>query len=213
MAADWGRFADEARLCVEAGSEILHLDVMDGHFVPNLSMGPDMVAAVKRAVPKAILDIHLMVYNPDRYIENFVKMGADEITFHLEATEDVEYVLKYIRTCNRSPGLAIRPETSESLVFPYLTLVDKILVMTVDPGFGGQAFLPDMLSKVEGIYEVCKKSKLSIDIQVDGGINYETGRASVEKGANRLVIGTDYFRQKDRKKAVQHYNELRALYV
>ena len=213
MAADWGRFAEEARLCVEAGSEILHLDVMDGLFVPNLSMGPDMVAAVRRAVPKAVLDLHLMVYSPDRYIETFVRHGADEITFHLEATEDVEYMIKYIRKCNRSPGLAIKPETPESLLFPYLTLLDKVLIMTVDPGFGGQAFIPEMLSKVEGVYQVCKKAKLSLDIQVDGGVTYETGRQAAEKGANRLVIGTDYFHHKDRKKGVEQYNKLRAVYV
>jgi ribulose-phosphate 3-epimerase len=213
IAADWGRFAEEAELCVAAGSEILHLDVMDGHFVPNLTMGPDMVAAVKLAVPQAILDVHLMIYNPDRYIENFVKAGADEITFHIEATEEVEHTIQYIRTCNRSPGIAIRPETSEDILLPYLPLVDKVLVMTVEPGFGGQAFLPKMLSKVERLHKLARQHKLSFAIQVDGGITYETGKKCVEKGATRLVMGSDYFRQKDRKKAVAHYNELRNVAV
>ena len=201
IAADWGRMAEEARLCIEAGAEILHLDVMDGHFVPNLTMGPAMVEAIRKAVPTAILDVHLMLYNPDDYIEKFIRAGADEITFHLEATEEVEHNLRYIRTCGRKSGLAIKPDTSESLLVKYLDMADTILIMTVEPGFGGQKFMPDMLEKVRFIRGLTDK----VNIQVDGGITYETAKESVAAGANRLVSGTHFFKQSDRRVAVQRY--------
>lgn len=211
IAADWARFGEEARACKEAGAEILHLDVMDGHFVRNLTMGPDMVGAIRRAVPGVLLDVHLMIYSPEDYIEAFVRNGADEITFHLEATEEVEFNLSYIRKCNRKAGLAIKPETSETLVLKYLDQADKILVMTVEPGFGGQEFMPEMLDKVEFLREQANKLGLDIDIQVDGGIDYETGKQSVLKGANRLVSGAFFFKQKDRKAAIAKFHQYRTL--
>lgn len=211
IAADWARMGEEARSCFEAGAEILHLDVMDGHFVPNLTMGPALVAAIRKAVPKAILDVHLMIYNPDDYVEKFIEAGADEITFHLEATEEVEHVLNFIRVCGKKSGLAIRPETTETLLLKYLDIADKFLIMTVEPGFGGQAFMPEMLDKVKFLRDSAKKLGIEIDIQVDGGIDYETGRQSIEAGANRLVTGTHFFKQKDRREAVCKYNELRKL--
>ena len=209
IAADWGRMADEAKSCFDSGAEILHLDVMDGHFVPNLTMGPALVKAVKKAVPNMILDVHLMLYNPDDYVEKFIEAGADEITFHLEATEEIEHILNYIRVCGKKSGLAIKPETSETLLLKYLDQAHKLLIMTVEPGFGGQSFIPEMLDKVRFLRDSATKLDIAIDIQVDGGINYETGKASIEAGANRLVTGTHFFKQKDRKEAVCKYNELK----
>lgn len=211
IAADWGNMAEDARLSVDAGAEILHLDVMDGHFVPNLAIGPDLVAAIRRNVSKSVkLDVHLMIYQPENYIERFVKAGADEITIHLEATEEIAHALKYIKTCGCEAGLAVKPGTSETLLLPYLGEVDKILIMTVEPGFGGQAFMADMLEKVTFIREEMEKLGLKKDIQVDGGINFETGAASVAAGANRLVTGSHFFKQPNRKEGVDKYNKLRA---
>lgn len=209
IAADWARMGEEAALCQKAGVQILHLDVMDGHFVRNFTMGPDLVRAVKRSVPSMILDIHLMIYSPEEYIEPFVKAGANEITFHLEATEDLAYTIEYIRRCNCKAGLAIRPETSASLVLKYLEVLDKVLIMTVEPGFGGQAFLKKMLDKVKFIREAAERIGKKIDIQVDGGIDLTTGEESILAGANRLVCGTYFFNCSDRKDVVKKFNELR----
>jgi ribulose-phosphate 3-epimerase len=211
IGADWARMGEEAKACARAGAKVLHLDVMDGHFVPNLTMGPQMVAAIKKAVPEMILDVHLMMYNPDGYIESFVAAGADEITFHSEATEEIEHVIEYIHKCGKKVGLAIKPETSVSLLLKYMDKVEKLLVMTVEPGFGGQEFMPDMLEKVQFLRETADKLGISVDIQVDGGINYETGRLSVEAGANLLVAGTHFFIQPDRKEAFSKYMGLSRL--
>ncbi len=204
IAADWARFGDEAFLCAKAGIKIIHLDVMDGLFVPNLSMGPDMVLAIKKSCRDLILDVHLMIYSPDRFIETFAESGADEITFHFEATEDIEYVKNYIKKCNKKVGIAIKPETSETLLVKYLDNVDKILIMTVEPGFGGRKFLPDMLKKVRFLRSI----GFNGDIQVDGGIDLKSGEESILAGANRLVSGTYFFNQSDRAMTVRQFNIL-----
>lgn len=211
IAADWARMGEEVVSCQKAGVRILHLDVMDGHFVPNFTMGPDLVRAVKRAAPDMILDIHLMVYSPEEYIEAFAKNGAGEITFHLEATEDVLYTIQYIKKCNCKAGLAIKPETSASLVLKYIEAVDKILIMTVEPGFGGQAFMKKMLEKVKFVRDQADRMGKKIDIQVDGGIDLKTGAESILAGANRLVCGTYFFNCPDRKEVLKKFNELRKL--
>lgn len=206
LSGDFGKIADEAKRVEDSGADALHIDVMDGHFVPNLTLGPKAVASINRATD-LFLDVHVMIYNPFDYIERFVEAGADRITFHLEATEDVEETLEYIRRCNVEAGLAFRPETSMSLIPKYLDKCDLILLMTVNPGFGGQAFMEDMLEKIRFTRETLDKlqirkggkvasNKASVppfNIQVDGGIDAKTGALCVEAGANVLVSGSYLF--------------------
>jgi ribulose-phosphate 3-epimerase len=230
LSADFGRLAEEAKRAEDSGADALHLDIMDGHFVPNLTIGPRAVSAVNRAT-SLFLDVHLMVYNPFDYVERFVEAGADRITFHLEATEDVEDTLNYIRRCRVEAGLAFCPETSESLIPKYLDKCDLILLMTVNPGFGGQEFLPEVLQKIEFTRSLCtrlnirkggkvpqsgpqvgKKGEADIlppfDIQVDGGINLETAERCIGAGANVLVSGTYLFGAPDMREAILQLKQL-----
>jgi ribulose-phosphate 3-epimerase len=219
LSADFGHLADEAKRIEKAGADAIHIDVMDGHFVHNLTLGPRAVAAINKATP-LFLDVHLMIYNPYDYIETFIEAGADRIIFHFEATEDVEDTLTFIRRSGKLAGLSFRPETSFSMIPKYLTMCDLILIMTVSPGFGGQEFMTNMLEKIRLAREYCDRHRIRkggivlqpdlameslppFEIQVDGGINNETARQCVKAGANNLVSGNFLFSQKDLKKAIE----------
>ena len=218
LAGDFGRLKDEAKKIEDSGADAIHIDIMDGHFAPNLTMGPKAVAAINRSTD-LFLDVHLMMYNPYDYIERFVEVGADLITFHFEATEDVEGVLSYIRKCNRKAGLSFNPETPFSMIPKFLDKCDLVLLMSVHPGFSGQKFLPEVLEKIEMTRKVCddlgirqggvisKKGETlpPFDIQVDGGINAKTACQCIKAGANFLVSGAYLFDLPSMSEGVQKF--------
>jgi ribulose-phosphate 3-epimerase len=202
LAGDFGHLADEAKKAEDAGADAIHLDIMDGHFVPNLTMGPKAVAAINKAT-KLFLDVHLMIYNPYDYVERFVEAGADRITFHFEATEEVKETLAYIKKCNVQAGLAFCPDTSHEMVDKFLAVADMILLMTVNPGFGGQSFMRQVLEKIEYTREMANRLNLPLDIQVDGGIDDKTAPLCIKAGANVLVAGTYLYKAPNMKLAIE----------
>lgn len=201
LSADFGKLAEEAKRIEQSGADALHIDIMDGHFVPNLTMGPKIVSALNRATD-LFLDVHLMIYNPFDFVERFIEAGADRLTFHFEATEDVEDTLNYIRKSGIKAGLAFCPETSMEMIPKYLDQCDLVLIMTVHPGFGGQAFMPEVIDKIVFTKAACEKRNLAADIEVDGGIDDKTAKQCVNAGANVLVSGTYLFKAPNMKEAI-----------
>lgn len=193
LAADFGHLADELSAIEVGGAEIMHYDVMDGHFVPNISMGVPVCAGIRKysSLP---FDVHLMLTNPRQYVGPFVKAGADHITIHVECDDNIEATLKEIREAGCSCGLSLRPRTPASAIAPYLDMVDLILVMTVEPGFGGQSFMADQVPKIAEIKKMIADSGHPVHLQVDGGIDAKTAPLVTAAGANVLVAGSSVFR-------------------
>ena len=193
LSADFKVLGQEMQKTAENGARYLHFDVMDGMFVPSISFGMPVLASIHNATNQ-LMDVHLMVQEPIRYIEDFQKAGADLMTIHLEACEDVEATITTIHECGMKVGLSICPETDAEMVLPYLSEIDMILVMSVHPGFGGQKFIPESLEKIRKIRAMIAERRLSVDIQVDGGICLANVRDVLDAGANIIVAGSAVFK-------------------
>ena len=201
LACDLSRLADEVSVIEKAGAEMAHLDVMDGVFVPNMSFGMPVIEALKKH-SGIIFDVHIMIVNPEKYADRFIDAGADIVTFHYEATEDPAALLDSIRARGVKSAISIKPATPAEAIFPLLDKCDMVLVMTVEPGYGGQSFMPDMLPKIKALREEITRRGLDIDIEVDGGINAKTAELVKEAGANVLVAGSSVFCAEDRAVAI-----------
>jgi len=202
LASDFSRIKEETQRAISCGGDWIHLDVMDGHFVDNISFGPAIIKAIDD-VNDAFLDVHLMISRPDHYLDRFLDAGSDMITVHVEAEHDVSSTLKRIKDAGRQAGLALNPATAISEVEPYLDQIDMLLCMTVVPGFGGQSFMQEVMPKVKQAATWRDERDLNYHIQVDGGIDQETAPSATQAGANVLVAGSSTFKADDMAAAIQ----------
>ena len=193
LAADFWKLGEQIKQIEDAGAQYLHIDVMDGLFVPSISFGMPVIAGLRKNTD-IFFDVHLMIEKPERYVKEFAASGADLINFHIEATEDVKGTIEAIRALGKKVGITIKPATPPEAVEPYLELVDMVLVMTVEPGFGGQKLIPECVDKVPVIRKMIEDKGLCVDIEVDGGINIENVGAAIVAGANVIVAGSAVFK-------------------
>lgn len=192
LAADFARLGEQIQEACEAGAEYIHIDVMDGVFVPSISFGMPVIRTIRKVTDK-VFDVHLMIVEPERYVKEFKACGADSITFHLEATEDAEATISLIRSLGCRVGMSIKPRTPVEVVRKYLSKLDMLLVMTVEPGFGGQKYIPESTERVRQIRKMADELGVDLDIQVDGGITKDNVKVVLEAGANVIVAGSAIF--------------------
>ncbi len=206
LSCDFAKLGAEVADIQKCGADMAHLDVMDGMFVTNMSFGFPIIESLRKATD-IIFDVHLMIAAPERYVERFAKAGADIITFHYEASEDSAALLKKIRALGKKAAISVKPATPIEVLYPLLPLCDMVLVMTVEPGYGGQALIPETLQKVKALRAEIERQGLSVDIQVDGGIHAGNAKDAIAAGANVLVAGSAVFGAKDRAEAIRALKE------
>jgi len=193
LSADFSQLGNEIKRLEEGGADMIHVDVMDGHFVPNLTIGPPVIKALRKQC-SIKFDVHLMISPVHKYIEAYADAGADIITIHPEATENLEESISKIKSLNKKVGVSLNPESKLDLITNYLEKIDLVLIMSVNPGFGGQKFMPEVLDKVKKLKNIKSKNNMNFDIEIDGGINFDNCQSAIEAGANILVSGTTVFK-------------------
>jgi ribulose-phosphate 3-epimerase len=193
LSADFSQLSNEIKRLEEGGADMIHVDVMDGHFVPNLTIGPPVIKSLKKH-SSILFDVHLMISPVHKYIESYSDAGADIITIHPEATDDLDSSILKIKELNKKVGVSLNPETKIDIILNVLDKIDLVLIMSVNPGFGGQKFMPEVLDKIKELKKIQKEKNLNFDIEIDGGINFENSKAAIEAGANILVSGTTIFK-------------------
>jgi ribulose-phosphate 3-epimerase len=202
LSADFSRLADEVRAVEKAGADVIHVDVMDGHFVPNITIGPLVVQGLKK-LTSLPLDVHLMIENPERYVEVFAQAGSDWITIHAEVCPNLKRMIRKVREFKARPGIVLKPATPLKTLFPVLDEIDLVLIMSVNPGFGGQSFIPAALKKTERLRKIVDQNGYSIEIEVDGGVKIENIREISKAGADIFVVGTGIFKTENYEETIR----------